>query len=533
MNRRLIPIALSASLALAGCAGGAVRGAGTSSGTAVAGAKTFVYSYHLNVVTDWDPATSYSNELIAMENIYESLTKYDPATKKVVPRLATSWEHSGDGKTWTFHLQPGVKFHTGRPLDAAAAKAAIQRTIALKGGPAYIWDSVGSIDAADPTTLVFHLKYAAPLDLVASSDYAAYIYDTKAAGSADLKKWLSAGHDAGSGPYTVASWTKGQEVELRLAAFKDYWGGWKPDSYQAVEFRVTSEVTTASQLLQRQQVTFVDRMNPQLFEQASHQAGLSTSHSASFQNLLALFNTAKGPMADVRVRQAVQSAIDVNGLVGALKGAGVAASGVIPEGLLGYDGSLTLHQDLARARQLLAQAGYGSGGKPLTLSLTYAQGDDDQQLFVTLLTSALSQLGVHLEAKPQQWSAQWDQAKSADPGKHQDIFVMYWYPDYADPFSWFTNLFHSANPPYFNMTYLSDKSVDAAIDGMPALTATDPAQAGTKYQQLQTDLVQTRATIAPLIVESYQRAYLSSVKGYVDNPAYPDVVFVHDLSAAS
>ena len=45
--------------------------------------------------------------------------------------------------------------------------------------------------------------------------------------------------------------------------------------------------------------------------------------------------------------------------------------------------------------------------------------------------------------------------------------------------------------------------------------------------------MQTRATIAPLIVESYQRAYLSSVKGYVDNPAYPDVVFVHDLSAAS
>ena len=103
MNRRLIPVALSVTLALAGCAGGAVRGAGTSSGTAAAGAETFVYSYHLNVVTDWDPATSYSNELIAMENIYESLTKYDPTTKKVVPRLATSWEHSGDGKTWTFH----------------------------------------------------------------------------------------------------------------------------------------------------------------------------------------------------------------------------------------------------------------------------------------------------------------------------------------------------------------------------------------------------------------------------------------------
>ncbi|WP_289450369.1 ABC transporter substrate-binding protein, partial [Klebsiella pneumoniae] len=87
-------------------------------------------------------------------------------------------------------------------------------------------------------------------------------------------------------------------------------------------------VTTASQLLQRQQVTFVDRMNPQLFNQASQNSALKTSRTASFQNLLALFNTASGPMADPRVRQAVQSAIDVDGLVGALKGAGVAASGV-------------------------------------------------------------------------------------------------------------------------------------------------------------------------------------------------------------
>ncbi len=124
---------------------------------------------------------------------------------------------------------------------------------------------------------------------------------------------------------------------------------------------MTSEVTTASQLLQRQQVTFVDRMNPQLFKQASRDTGLKTSSTASFQNLLALFNTANGPMADPRVRQAVQSAIDVDGLVGALKGAGVAASGVVPEGLLGYDSSLTLHEDLAKARQLLAQAGYGPG----------------------------------------------------------------------------------------------------------------------------------------------------------------------------
>jgi peptide/nickel transport system substrate-binding protein len=531
--RRIIAIssAVIMAVAVAGCGGGKLRSQPKTSGTG--NNKTFVYSYSLDVVTDWDPATSYSNEIIAMENIYESLTKYDPQTKKVSPRLATSWHAADAGKTWTFTLRTGVKFHSGRTLDAAAAKDAIDRTIKLKGGPAYIWDSVSSIQAPAADTLVFHLKYAAPLDLIASSDYAAYIYDTKAAGTTDLKTWLSKGHDAGSGPYTVGSWNKGQETEVRLTAFKDYWGGWKSNQFQAVEFRVTPQVTTAWQLLQRQQVSFVFRLTPQLFAQAQQNKSLHTSYASSFENLLAFFNTASGPMADLRVRKAVQSAIDVKGLIAALKGSGVAASGVIPEGLIGYHDGLTLQQNLPTARSLLAAAGYGPGHKPLTLSLTYAQGDTDQQLFVTLLTSALSQLGVKLNAKPEQWNAQWHQGKSTDPSKHQDIFVMYWYPDYADPYSWFANLFHSANPAYFNMSYLADKSVDNSIDAMPALTATDHAQAEAAYGGLQTEIIQNQAAVAPLFVQNYQRAYLASINGYVANPAYPDVVFVHDLTTGS
>ena len=65
-------------------------------------------------------------------------------------------------------------------MNAAAAKAAIERTIKLKGGPAYIWDAVKTIAAPSPTKLVFRLKYPAPLDIISSSAYAAYIYDTKA-----------------------------------------------------------------------------------------------------------------------------------------------------------------------------------------------------------------------------------------------------------------------------------------------------------------------------------------------------------------
>src|SRR4051795_6306588 len=108
--RRLLVLGLVAVLALTGCGGGSV--AETTAGTTTSPKDSnFVYVSNLDIITDWDPATSYSNEVIAMQNIYESLTRYDITTKKVKPLLATKWASSPDGKTWTFTLRDGVKFH--------------------------------------------------------------------------------------------------------------------------------------------------------------------------------------------------------------------------------------------------------------------------------------------------------------------------------------------------------------------------------------------------------------------------------------
>ncbi|GAA0413851.1 ABC transporter substrate-binding protein [Microbispora corallina] len=532
-HKRLLAAGAVAAVTLtaAACAGGKVRGAegspqpGASQSAADA---TFVYVPNLDVVTDWDPASSYSNEIIAMENIYESLTRYNPQTKKAEPRLATSWTSSPDGKKWTFTLRSGATFHTGKPVDAAAAKASIERTMKIGQGAAYIWGAVDKIEAPSPTTLEFTLKYPTPLDLIASAGYASYIYDTTAE-SGDLKKWFGEGHDAGSGPYTIDSWQKGQETELTLKAYDAYWGGWSGPHYKKIAYRVTPELTTAWQLLQRGEVTFVQRLNAQLFAQASSTPTVQTSQTPSFQNLLTLFNTVSGPLKDVRLRQAVQKAIDYDGLVAAMKGSGVAASGLVPEGLLGYSTSQTPKQDLPGAEALLKQAGYGPGGKRLDLTLTYAQGDSDQDLLVTLLSSALDKLNVKLTAKPLQWTTQWDQGKAKDPSKRQDIFVMYWYPDYADAYSWFVNVFHSAEPISFNLSYLKDAGIDKEIDELPALTATDKTAAEKAYGDLQNKIINEKAAVAVPYVQNYQRAFAKSVQGYTDNPAYPNVVFVYDL----
>jgi peptide/nickel transport system substrate-binding protein len=490
---------------------------------APASASSFVYVQNLDVISDWDPSHSYSNEIIALQNVYETLTVWNPVTKKSSPRLATSWRTSADGKTWTFTLREGVTFHTGRPLDAAAVKASIERTIKGKAGASYIWDAVAAIRVDDPQTVTFSLKYPVPLDLVASSGYAAYIYDTQAA--PDLDNWFKPGRDAGSGPYTVAAWHKDTEKELTLKSYDGYWGGWSRPHYRTIEFRVVPDAEKAWKLLLRGEVSFVDRLNPSLFARAGITPGVRTSARPSFQTAMLLFNTADGPMRDVRVRRAVQKAVDYRGIIQALKGAASPASGIVPEGLPGHIAGRTPRQDLVEAARQLQLAGYGPGGRPLRLRLTYAKGDNDERLLVTRLRDTLKPLNVTLDARAMKWNAQWELGKK----RGQDIFVMYWWPDYADGYSWFGNVFHSGEPPVFNLAYLKDKRTDALLDTLPELTVTDKGAAQRGFAQATARVLDQRVAAALPWVVNYQRAYLGGIQGYDDNPAYPDVVFVYDL----
>ncbi len=497
-----------------------------------AGARTFTYSTTSEVMIGWDPATGYSNEVVAMHNIYETLTRYDAETQQVQPLLAESWESSEDGLTWTFTLRDGVTFHTGRELTAEAARNAIERTRKLGEAAAYIWDAVKRIETPDDRTLVFELSYPSPLDLVAAGTYSAFIYDTEAAGGQDLAEWFAEGNDAGTGPYTVSEYNPGEEIELRLEAFPDYWGGWDGPHYERYVFRVTPEATTASQQLQAREVTLVQRLSPQLWESFQDREGFETTSAPSWQTLLAMLNTETGPLADERVREAVSLAIDYQGIMAALEGAAQPLSGYVPPGLWGHVDELSPSQDLDRARDLLEEAGYGPGGEPITLELTYLSGDADEELVATIMKSNLDQLNIDLQVRGMQWQAQWDQAKSPEEQERQDILVFYWWPDYPDPISWFFSLFRTEKEPFFNLAYYSNPQLDRMIDEVGAVSATDRDRAVQMYGEMQ-EIVFEDMPAVPLYTQVYQRAMLDEVEGFVDNPAYPNVVFGHELTPAA
>jgi peptide/nickel transport system substrate-binding protein len=189
---------------------------------------------------DIDPSISFSNDSVVMGNAYETLTFYNaPGSAEVLsPVLATSWEASEDGLSWTFHLREGVKFHDGTDFNAEAVEYSVERSINLGLGAAFIWDAVEDVVVVDDYTVEFKLTYPAPMDLIAAAGYAAWIFSpacTEAQGE-NASEWFNEGHDCGSGPYMIESREKG--TRLIMTRFDDYWGGWREGQFDKVVFEI-------------------------------------------------------------------------------------------------------------------------------------------------------------------------------------------------------------------------------------------------------------------------------------------------------
>lgn len=223
MKRGIIVACLAAALALPAAA----LGAGPK--------DTLVYAAYGDI-KDWDPSAAFSMEVVMLVSVYEPLVWYNPpgSDPQLKPALATSWETSEDGLTWTFHLRKGVAFHDGEPFNAEAVKYSLERTMAMKKGAYYIWSAVKEIKVVDDYTVQFLLDNPAPVDLIASSQYGAYIFSPKAGEKGT--DWFMQGKAAGTGPYQVDRWEKSQQVVL--TKFDDYWGGWEGDHFERVIIKV-------------------------------------------------------------------------------------------------------------------------------------------------------------------------------------------------------------------------------------------------------------------------------------------------------
>jgi peptide/nickel transport system substrate-binding protein len=494
------------------------------SGSSSGNADVAVYAYITSPVISWDPSIESTDGIVTLNNIYETLIRYDPAKDDFTPVLATSYSHSADGLKWTFSLRQGVKFHDGTPFNSQAVKFSIDRTMKLGKGLAYIWDPVKRIMTPNDSTVVFVLKYPAPVDLIAASSSGSWIMSPTAV-TANGKDWFSSGHEAGTGPYTLQSQTMGQEVVL--AKFPDYWGGWEGKHFSKVVIQQITEAATKRQLIEKGDADITIDLPSEDLQALKANPELNVMVGPSFTNVQYLLNTQRPPLDNANVRQALSYAFPYEDVVRyAMGGNALQARGAVPKGLWGYSESLPQYTfDMEKAKALLQKAGHPKGG--FKLELLYISGDEAMRRGAELYRAQLSKLGIEMTLRGMPFETMWEVAKSKDSSKRQDVFVLDWWPDVVSPQSYLTGMFVTQDPPFFNLSYYSNPQFDRLVDKAGRMSGVDR----TKAAQLYVDAQKILLDDAPAVF-AYDKKYVgvarTSFKGFVDNPAYNRVVFFYD-----
>lgn len=483
-------------------------------------------------ITTWDPVASFSTEAAYMANVYEQLLRINPpdAAEKFTPLLAERWESNEDGTVWTFYLRPDVTFHDGEPMNAEAVKASIEAA-ADHAGASFIWWMLDNVEVVDDLTVQFNLTAAAPIDLVASSLYGAWIVSPKAleAAAADENFWND-GTSYGTGPYLVESYTPDQEIVFTRN--ESYWGGWEDGQFEKVLVQIVTEATTQQQMLEGGDADLVTRIPVENYDAFQNNPGYTYYEEPSFFNYVGFFNTLRPPLDNVMVRQALSYAIPYDDIItiGA-KGLGTQSRGPVPEGVWPWSSEVDQYMyDLDMARSLLAEAGYEGGG--FDLRLTYAAENDTEAAFAPLIKDSYEQIGVNVTLEAIAFNQQWEEAKS-DPANAQDMFLLLYWPTYSDAGSdnlW--SMFYYTENPFFNLSYWNNPDFNALVDEAIGLTVSDPVTSQEKYVEAMNLLVDEAPglfffdTKAVFIIPNH-------IEGFQYNLNYPFVqYFFYDLRPA-
>lgn len=294
---------------------------------------------------------------VLLDNVYETLVTVDQ-DGAIQPRLATSWEVSNDNKTYTFTLAEGVTFSDGSEFTADDAKFSLDRvrTDWLPAVKASM-DVVTSTEVVSPTELRVTLAQPSNSWLYALTTRVGAMFSTD--GVADL-----ANTPVGTGPYVFDTWKRGDSI--LLTRNDDYWGD--APSVQQVTFRYFKDATAMNSAMLTGGIDVVSTMqSPDTITQFEDPSKFQIVQGATNGEVMMTFNNGKAPLDDVRVRQAINYALDKQGLLeAAWAGYGtVIGSHVSPLDPWYVDLADKYPHDVEKAKALLAEAGQEN----LTLNL--------------------------------------------------------------------------------------------------------------------------------------------------------------------
>ncbi|SHG00136.1 peptide/nickel transport system substrate-binding protein [Kaistia soli DSM 19436] len=431
-----------------------------------------------------DPATSsvYTGAQV-YEGIFSKLVDMD-ASGKFVPDLATSWTQIDD-KTWKFDLVGNAAFHNGEKFTSADVKYTFERILDPKTASAYagLYAQIESVDASDPAVAVFHLKSA----------FGPFLTNLATNGEIVNKKAIESGDPArnpvGTGPFEFVEWVQGDHITLKKNP--SYFKAGLPH-LDSVTFKFLPVDQSRIDSLSAGELDWADAVPLNLVPTLAFDPRFTyvTSPVAGIPDFLA-FNTKQPPFNNPKVRQAVALAInraDIRDV--AYLGTGELGLEEVPTGSKWYDptGIFAAEPDIAKAKQLLSEAGFPNG-----LDVEYLGLPQYPELLKTgqVVRDELKAIGINMTIKPVDVSVWYDAYVS---GKYQ---VTSAYQERTiDPDNFYSLVIKSGGP--INTVGYSNPAVDTLID--KAAASSDEAERKDLYRQIRTILTND----APLVFSHYE-----------------------------
>lgn len=451
---------------------------------------------------------------VLMVGVYEPLVAWDPVSNKLVPALASRWEVSSDGVTYTFEIRKGVKFHDGSTLTAKDVKVSLERIRRIGQGNSYLLDSVKGIRPLSNFKLQITLSrpfspFVAGLPLI-------YIVSSKAVAKHskgdDAKSWLRA-NEAGTGPYRLVAWTPNQEFVLEK--FNEYWGGWSGKHITRYVVRTVAEGVTQLEMLRRGEVAYIDTVSVNDIPSITSDPNLVLESHAGISAFYFALNTAKGPLKEVRVRKAIRLAFDPRVLAEqVMNGQARVPAGIVPPSWPEHNSAIKpTAVNLAAAKRLLEEAGYAEGFK---LTAIYYQPFDWERQAAVLWQNNLKQMGITLDLQGVPWPTLLQRLK--DPKLQPDVVIYGKWIETASVDSLLWPMFHSKSTNWSKFAW-SFPEVDRLLD--QARLTVNSAKRKQIYNEVQAQLEEL-APVVPLTITNDLKAIRRNLKGWVYNMIRPD-----------
>jgi peptide/nickel transport system substrate-binding protein len=449
-----------------------------------------------------EPALSYdftANPVVCQ--ISEGLLMFD-AKGALQPLLAEKWEQP-DPLTYIYTLRQGLTFHDGSPVtvDDVVASIARVRDAEVAGPLAWMYDTPGAtVERTDDKTITIKLKTASALFQYVPATTAGHVIPKAAIDKFGLDLLRN---PIGTGPYTFVKWDAGSQIELKKNP--EYWQEGKP-AFETVVFKIIEEGTTRVTALKNGEINAMTAVPP---DQIDVVKGFDTT---TFQEVVGytingiVLRTDKPPFDDVKIRQAVNYAVDIDAIMtNIVKETGVRSRNTpVPPDMPGSAAKELepIPYDLEKAKQLMAESSQPDGFKT---KLSVIAPSDIWVPQAIAVQEALKELKIEVEI---------DQLPYADiitlqqAGDYEGMMSFQWGSDFPDAAGNLIPLFSSKNfPPQNNHAFYKDESVDAALDASEA--ELDPE----KRRQLLVDAQKTISAAQPWIFFEHFKWYLPITKG--------------------